>query len=196
MRLLSSLVSLILPNAACPQNNPSTNATYLIAPALVTNAYNKTVVECWRLTTPFKRSSEPGVSGTQVATVTNSSQVAYTILPPRYEGGLHTAPTPQLVHFISGVAHVTLPQDDKADLWLVGGKGGLVFAVDTTGMGHFTQYPSDQETVAIVAPFDGGKVPEHEVIAEGPCGGAADVLVMETEVRKVKEMRFYTHPNI
>jgi hypothetical protein len=47
----------------------------------------------------------------------------------------------------------------------------LLFAVDTAGAGHITQYPSDQDTVAITAPFAGGKVPDHEVLSVGPCLG-------------------------
>lgn len=75
------------------------------------------------------------------------------------------------MHFLSGVAHLILPQDESNDLWLVGGKGGLLFAADTTGTGHITRYPSDQETIAITAPFAEGKIPEHTVIADGPCLG-------------------------
>jgi len=146
------------------------NTTYLIAPALVTK-HNRTVVECWKMHLPFRRSSTPGVSGAQVATLGNFTNLAYTILPPRFDGGLHTAPAPQLVHFLSGVAHVTAPQDDSISLWLVGGKSGLLFAVDTAGAGHITRYPSDQDTVAITAPFAGGKVPDHEVLSDGPCLG-------------------------
>lgn len=107
----------------------------------------------------------------ETAVVSNNTNLAYTILPPRYDGGLHTAPVPQLVHFLSGVAHLTLPQDPSVELWLVGGKGGLLFATDTKGVGHITRYPSDQETVALTAPFADEKIPEHEVINEGPCWG-------------------------
>lgn len=146
------------------------NVSYLIAPALVTKN-NQTIVECWKLTTPFKRSSTPGVNGAQVATIGNFTDLAYSILPRRYDGGLHNAPVPQLVHFLSGVVHVTAPQNPSIDLWLVGGKSGLLFAVDTTGSGHVSRYPSDQETVAITAPFAGGKVPEHKILNEGPCLG-------------------------
>ncbi|KAH7082492.1 hypothetical protein FB567DRAFT_447334 [Paraphoma chrysanthemicola] len=146
------------------------NTTYLIAPALVTKN-NNTIIQCWKLNSPFKRASTPGIIGTQTAVVSNNTNLAYTILPPRYDGGLHTAPAPQLVHFLSGVAHLTLPQDDAVDLWIVGGKGGLLFATDTTGVGHITTYPSDQDTVAITAPFANGVIPEHEVINEGPCSG-------------------------
>jgi len=75
------------------------------------------------------------------------------------------------VHFLSGLARITLPQDPSQELWLPGGKGGLVFAADVTGEGHITTYPSDQDTVAITAPFEGGVIPEYEVINEGPCMG-------------------------
>jgi hypothetical protein len=146
------------------------NTTYLIAPALVTRN-NNTIIECWKLNSPFKRAYTPGIIGTQTAVVSNNTNLAYTILPPRYDGGLHTAPLPQLVHFLSGVAHLTLPQDASIELWVVGGKGGLLFATDTTGIGHVTTYPSDQETVALTAPFADGRIPEHEVINQGPCLG-------------------------
>lgn len=84
---------------------------------------------------------------------------------------MHTAPVPQIIHFLSGVAHVTLPEDPQQDLWIVGGVGGLLFATDTTGSGHITTYPSDQQTVAIAAPFEGGIVPGYEVVREGSCEG-------------------------
>ena len=162
-------ISTMLLAAAIAQ--ASSNTTHLIVPALVTDANNNTVLECWRLESPFTRSSVPGVSGTQVATISNNTDLAYAIIPPRYDGGLHTAPVPQLVHFLSGVAHITLPHDPSADLWVVGGKGGLLFALDTIGTGHVTRYPSDQETVALTAPFAGGVIPHHEVVARGPCLG-------------------------
>ncbi|ORY06151.1 hypothetical protein BCR34DRAFT_571545 [Clohesyomyces aquaticus] len=146
------------------------NTTHLTATALVTKN-NNSAFECWQLTEPFKRSSVPGVSGTQVVTFANITNGAYTILPPRFDGGIHTAPAPQLVHFLSGVAHLTLLHDDKAEAWIVGGVGGLLFAVDTTGTGHITRYPSDQETVAFTGPFEGGKIPGHVVLADGPCIG-------------------------
>jgi hypothetical protein len=145
------------------------NTTYLVAPALVTKD-NHTVIQCWKLNSPFKKSAVPGVDGAQVAILSNNTNLAYSILPPRFDGGLHTAPAPQLVHFLSGVAHVTLPQDPSVDLWIVGGKSGLLFAVDTTG-GHITRYPSDEETVAITAPFAKGILPEYTVLMDGPCLG-------------------------
>lgn len=83
---------------------------------------------------------------------------------------------PQIVHFVSGWAHITLPTGSAAgntsqELWVAGGAGGLLIAADTTGSGHITRYPSDQETVGILAPFEGGKIPQHEVVKEGACQG-------------------------
>jgi len=145
--------------------------THLIAPALVTTAHNTTQLQCWNLTLPFVTSSVPGTIGSQSLSFLTRN-LTYTVIPPRFDAGLHNAPVPQLVHFISGVAHVTLPQQpDGTGLWLVGGKAGLLFAVDTTGQGHVTQYPSDEVTVGIVAPFEGGVVPQHTVIKEGACQG-------------------------
>jgi hypothetical protein len=77
----------------------------------------------------------------------------------------------RIVHFLSGLAHITLPQDTTTDLWIVGGEGGLLFAADTEGLGHLTTYPSDQETVAIAVPFKDGVVPEYELVKEGACEG-------------------------
>ncbi|KAL6702548.1 hypothetical protein ACN47E_001545 [Coniothyrium glycines] len=164
-------ILLLLAGLSATAAQSSSNRTHLVAPALVTDATNNTIFQCWRLGNPFITSSVPGVSGTQVVTISNNTNLGYTVLPPRYDGGIHTAPVAQLVHFISGAAHITLPFNDTASLWLMGGKGGLLFAVDTTGSGHITRYPSDQETLAITAPFANGLVPDHEVVADGPCLG-------------------------
>lgn len=153
---------------ACLSQSPS-NTTYLTAPALVT-VDNHTAIQCWRLAMPFVTSSTPGTSGAQAATISNVTNFAYTIIPPRFDGGLHTAPVPQIVHFVSGLAHITLPNASQ-ELWMVGGAGGLLIAADTTGSGHITRYPSDQETVGIVAPFEGGRIPGYEVVKEDACQG-------------------------
>tara|TARA_R110002003_G_scaffold143_18_gene13329 strand:- start:6074 stop:6601 length:528 start_codon:yes stop_codon:yes gene_type:complete len=170
MMRITIFIAALAPLLPLTSAQTDTNSTYLIAPALVTRN-NNTVIQCWRLKSVFKRSSTPGISGTQTAIISNNTNLAYTILPPRYDGGLHTAPVPQLVHFLSGFAHITLPPDDSVELWIVGGKGGLLFAADTTGIGHITRYPSDQDTIAITAPFADGRIPEHEVLDEGPCAG-------------------------
>ncbi|KAF9690842.1 hypothetical protein EKO04_011206 [Ascochyta lentis] len=159
-------LSIYLPTVLCQ----TPNSTHLTVPALVT-INNRTTIQCWRLSVPFQTSSTPGVVGARVATITNVTNMAYTVLPPRFDGGLHRAPVPQLVHFVSGLAHVTLPDDPSQELWLVGGVGGLLFAADTTGPGHITRYPSDQDTIGILAPFEGAKVPEYDLVTDGACEG-------------------------
>ncbi|KAF2728010.1 hypothetical protein EJ04DRAFT_504788 [Polyplosphaeria fusca] len=164
---LFSLLTLLSTNVF-GQSDP--NTTYLTATALVTKN-NASAFECWQLNEPFKRSSVPGVSGAQVATIGNYTDLGYTILPPRYDGGIHTAPVPQLVHYVSGLAYITFPGDDTSSAFFVGGIGGLLFAADTTGTGHITRYPSDEITVAITAPFEDGKIPGHVVLGSGACAG-------------------------
>ncbi|KAF2476844.1 uncharacterized protein BDR25DRAFT_300010 [Lindgomyces ingoldianus] len=174
MRPFAFLSSLLLV-AGSSAAQADANTTYLTATTLVMKN-NNSAFECWQLTEPFRRPSVPGVSGTQVATIGNFTNFAYTILPPRYDGGIHTAPVPQIVHFLSGVAHLTLPHNDSAEAWVLGGVGGLLFAFDTTGTGHITRYPSDAETVAITAPFEGGKIPGHIVLADRPYVGSQTFL--------------------
>ena len=68
---------------------------YLTATALVTNAANQSALECWRLSTPLVDSSEPGIAGSLRFNF-NASSASYTIIPPRFSGGRHNDPTPQV----------------------------------------------------------------------------------------------------
>ena len=73
--------------------------------------------------------------------------------------------------FLSGLAHITLPNSNQ-DVWVTGGKDGLIIAADTAAVsreGHFTTYPSTSETVALQIVVEGGKEPAHTVLHAGPC---------------------------
>ncbi|KAF2179751.1 hypothetical protein K469DRAFT_594633 [Zopfia rhizophila CBS 207.26] len=143
-------------------------APYLTATALVAKNGN-TAFECWLLTKPFERPSLSGLNGAQVANIGNFTNLSYSIMPPRWDGnGLHNSPALQLVHYLSGVAHVTLPHN-SVEAWIKGGVEGLLFATDTTGTGHFTKYPTNEETVVIMAPFKDRKGPDHIILANRPC---------------------------
>ena len=75
------------------------------------------------------------------------------------------------VLFLSGLAHVTLPNSTQ-EAWIRGGKGGFVFAADTAAVsvsGHITDYPGSTETTLLQFPTAGGKVPEHRVLYGGAC---------------------------
>lgn len=120
---------------------------------------------------------------------------SFSILPARFDGGLHNAPALQYVSsfffffflfsssgamanyvhrwviFLSGLAHITLPHSN-AEAWVNGGKNGAILALDTAAVsaeGHYTRYPSDEETVALQVPVGEKEMPGHRVLHEGAC---------------------------
>ncbi|KAI4851533.1 hypothetical protein E4T44_02068 [Aureobasidium sp. EXF-8845] len=140
---------------------------YLTATALVTNAANESALECWRFATPLIDSSEPGIAGSLRFNF-NASSASYTIIPPRFNGSIHNSPTPQLVVYTSGLAHISLPSS-KDQAWFIGGNQGVLVAADTTGEGHITEYPSEQSTTVLTIPFPDGMVPAHVKVSSGAC---------------------------
>ena len=93
-------------------------------------------------------------------------------------GASHNAQVYRLVWFTSGLAHLTLPNTTAGpttEAWVQGGKYGLILAADTADVskyGHITTYPSAADTIGLQVPFAGGRVPEHTVLYDGPCGWA------------------------
>lgn len=49
------------------------------------------------------------------------------------------------------------------------GVNGFLVANDVKGIGHYTTFPSDKETVALQVPFEGGVVPGHQILHRGAC---------------------------
>ncbi|KAI9814841.1 MAG: hypothetical protein M1827_003107 [Pycnora praestabilis] len=178
----------------------TSNNTYLTATALVTDNSNNSALECWEFTAPFNVSSTSGTAGSLSFNFENLANATYTILPPRFDGGLHNAPVPHLflgagspakievkdanhrqqisaqilVFFISGLAYITLPTSNSS-AYIIGGGNGLIIATDTVGTGHFTSYPTDEQTVALTVPFGNGKVPAYRVLGEWACVGDSGV---------------------
>ena len=79
--------------------------------------------------------------------------------------------------FLSGVAHVTLPHG-TGDAFVVGGADGTIIAVDTTGTGHNTSYPSNSDTRALQIPFTDGVIPPHTVLFDGACNVTSQVVTV------------------
>lgn len=84
----------------------------------------------------------------------------------------------RLVLFITGLAHVTLPNTTAPDstAWVSGGKYGLILALDTpdlSHLGHITTYPGAADTVAMQVPFSRQGVQRlrntRKVLYEGGC---------------------------
>ncbi|KAI0008110.1 hypothetical protein F4779DRAFT_467220 [Xylariaceae sp. FL0662B] len=144
---------------------PSAALQYLHLTALVSDQDGKAAFECWEISTPF--SSYPTV-GNVIPGLADVANVSYVVLPPRSNEGLHRPPHPMFFVLLSGSAHVTLP-DGKADLWIRAGTNGLMVATDTIGQGHYTEYPSDELSVALQIPFLNGVLPEHLVANRGVC---------------------------
>lgn len=77
------------------------------------------------------------------------------------------------VVFLSGLAHLTLP-NSTTEAWVEGGKNGAILALDTadvSALGHYTTYPSQEQTTALQIPLGERGVPGHRVLHEGPCQG-------------------------
>jgi hypothetical protein len=85
---------------------------------------------------------------------------------------------------LSGLAHVTLPEGD-GELWIEQGADALMIAADIVGDGHYTEYPSEKESVALQIPFLGGLTPNHRVVREGICNdgsGHSEIQNMNAEL--------------
>jgi hypothetical protein len=129
-------------------------------------------LECWQMDTPFNISTQPGTAGTAIATLSNVANLTYTILPSNFDGGVHNAPANQWVAFTTGLAYITLPEDENTTAYVRGGEFGFIFAADVAGVsevGHRTQYPGITETIALQIPTSDGEVPAHRVLHMGPC---------------------------
>lgn len=75
--------------------------------------------------------------------------------------------------FLSGLAHITLP-NSTAEAWIAGGRRGAILALDTAAVsaeGHYTEYPSETETVALQVPV-GKREPGHRVLYGEACKGS------------------------
>ena len=70
---------------------------------------------------------------------------------------------------------MTLP-NSKDEIWIMEGVNGFLIAADVEGVGHFTEYPSDKETVALQVPFKDGVVPNHVVLKIGACNSRKQVV--------------------
>ncbi|RHZ50061.1 uncharacterized protein CDV56_101725 [Aspergillus thermomutatus] len=134
---------------------------------------NQSTLECWALEPGFASSTQPGVSGSATLSLGPvGDNATYDIIPAQFDGGRHNAPARQWVIFLSGLAHITLPcSDDEA--WILGGKYGMILALDTADVsaeGHYTEYPSNEATVALIVPLgEEEEEPAHRVLYQGAC---------------------------
>ncbi|KAI0313402.1 hypothetical protein OF83DRAFT_1065556 [Amylostereum chailletii] len=149
----------------------------------------KSIFQCWALKSGFATSSQAGTAGASILQLGALANASYSILPARFAAGQHNAPNVQWVVFLSGLAHITLPNATlpidntttayATEAWVAGGAFGTILATDVaanSSAGHITTYPSGEETRAIQIPIPDNAIPAHDVIdAAGPC--AQELLV-------------------
>ncbi|KAL3954544.1 hypothetical protein ACCO45_010107 [Purpureocillium lilacinum] len=166
------LKALVLAALAAPslgqlneQTTPTLNLTAIGA------SHGESTLECWQLDSPFKTSTGAGTSGALGLFLGDLSNATYTVLPGRFDGGLHTAPARQFVLFTTGLIHITLPNGTD-EAWIQGGKYGLIIAADTADVsthGHRTQYPSAADTIGIQFPIQSGSDFKYKRLHRGAC---------------------------
>lgn len=88
---------LLLWSTALVQSIPVIAALNLNVTAIVAD-HGYSTLECWQLDAPFDISDEPGTAGSAVTQLGDTSNVSYSVLPPHYDGGVHTAPHNQYVN--------------------------------------------------------------------------------------------------
>lgn len=64
-------------------------------------ANGRSTIECWQITRPFDISTDPGTAGTMSQQLGDLTNLTLTILPPKFDGGLHNAPFVQCVTWAS-----------------------------------------------------------------------------------------------
>lgn len=69
----------------------------------ISAANGRSTIECWQITRPFDISTDPGTAGTAAQQLGDLTNLTFTILPPRFDGGLHNAPFVQYVTCFSTI---------------------------------------------------------------------------------------------
>ncbi|KAH9828525.1 putative MFS transporter, partial [Teratosphaeria destructans] len=101
-----------------------------------------------------------------------ATNITYSAIASRTTAGLHNAPAPQFVAFLSGIIQISLPNRTDAGSvgWVVGGRYGIIYAEDTAVVsryGHNTRYVSDESTIALAIPVADHNEPplgQHKVL--------------------------------
>ncbi|RAL03992.1 uncharacterized protein BO80DRAFT_400106 [Aspergillus ibericus CBS 121593] len=159
--------------AAASTNTTTSSFPSTLNITTITAHNNQSALECWALDPGYTTSAQAGVSGTAMLPLGPITGNATNILiPGNYDGGRHNAPTIQWVIFLSGVAHITLPNSTD-EAWVIGGRNGAILALDTAEVstqGHYTVYPTEESTLVWEVPLV--EVPGHRVLYKRACGGA------------------------
>ena len=95
--LLSPLLPLATALPSPPKSRPSVPTTLNVT-AITANSARQSILQCWAVIPDFDVSDEPGVAGAasvNLGYAASDRNVAYTVVPPEFDGGLHVAPAKQ-----------------------------------------------------------------------------------------------------
>ncbi|KAK8091496.1 hypothetical protein PG997_001857 [Apiospora hydei] len=147
------------------------------------------VLECWQLnaSVPTKAMSAMNYF------IGNTTSATWSIIEPNTTPGEAWAPAIQLTMVMNGLIRITAPAPsiDPNCIDFLGNKlptcpqvnvaymmpgtlaSSVIIAADmqntSTLRGHFTEFPSNEQTVLVQAPFEGNVIPEHVVLHDGAC---------------------------
>lgn len=80
---------------------PSLNLT------AITASNGSSIFECWQIAS-FAASAQAGTSGALNLFLSDAANISYTIIPARFDGGLHRAPAAQYVMTFGFTLHISL----------------------------------------------------------------------------------------
>ena len=82
---------------AIPYNSlPFVPPTFLNITA-ISGQNGLSVLECWQILPGFTTSSQAGTTGASILQLGNVANVSYSVIPPKFNAGLHNAPNTQYV---------------------------------------------------------------------------------------------------
>ncbi len=82
--------------AASNNSSPFVPPTFLNITAL--SAQNgSSVLECWQISQNFTTASQAGTTGASILQLGNLANMSYSVIPPKFDAGLHNAPNTQYV---------------------------------------------------------------------------------------------------
>lgn len=156
----------------------------------ISSANGTSQLECWSL------SSVPVEAHSAINYVLGDVTTAsWSVIAPRTTVGQAWAPSVQLTVILNGLIRITAPapldslnttqvaklntysitKDKPVTTYIYPGtlKSSLLIAADTLAVsslrGHFTEFPSGEDTILVQIPFVGNIAPAHTVLGLGDC---------------------------
>ncbi|KAI3402090.1 hypothetical protein diail_19 [Diaporthe ilicicola] len=176
--VLASILARV-PTASSPQEQDlSPTKTPLNITALSSRG-GYSVIECWQLDTEavYARSALNWVVSP------NATQAELSIIEPRTTVGQAWAGEVQLTAVLNGLIRVTAPytsagfnstiETHVAHFMPGTVSSSFLIAADlpsiSTVAGHYTEFPSNEQTVLVQVPFLNDELPAHSVLHDGAC---------------------------